>query len=242
MNRNNSRSSERLIFDQLLSNRTVLNEGTDDELNCHGYKYSRWRNTLFPLLVLVTGGFILLLMSWKPQLKCYLLQSKCSLQSADTILVQDAFHNFYVCEIKVISFTGDIPNDREHFQPVESDSSSDTSESSDKALLVEKRQQRHSPTGSWIVKYNKSTENYSSDDNKTGNDLKYFDHQHVRYIWDQGSRNFHKLLDLSTNVSCISIQENFQGLTEKEQAQKYVKITPYQLLWKLIVVYYGNKL
>jgi len=31
-------------------------------------------------------------------------------------------------------------------------------------------------------------------------------------------------------------------LTEKEQAQKYVKVTPYQLLWKLIVVYYGNKL
>ena len=32
---NNSRSSERLIFDQLLSNRTVLNEGTDDELVKH---------------------------------------------------------------------------------------------------------------------------------------------------------------------------------------------------------------
>ncbi|XP_052083585.1 polyamine-transporting ATPase 13A3-like, partial [Mytilus californianus] len=51
-------------------------------------------------------------------------------------------------------------------------------------------------------------------------DLKYFDYQHIRYIWDQGARNFHKLLDLSSNVSCISIQEDFQGFSVKEQEQK----------------------
>ncbi|VDH94161.1 cation-transporting ATPase 13A3/4/5 [Mytilus galloprovincialis] len=197
MNRNTRRrSSDQLILDQLLANRTVINDGTEDELLCYGYCYSQWRVIVFPFLVLFTGGFILLLMSWKPQLQCYLRKKKCSLQSADHILVQDAFHNCHVCEIKVINFAAGIPSDVGLSQPVPpaDDTSSESSESSDKALLVEKRQ---------------------SDSN-----LKYFDYQHIRYIWDQGARNFNKLLDLSTNVSCISITEDFQGFTSKEQEQK----------------------
>ncbi|XP_071146699.1 polyamine-transporting ATPase 13A3-like isoform X6 [Mytilus edulis] len=197
MNRNTRRrSSDQLILDQLLANRTVINDGTEDELLCYGYCYSQWRVIVFPFLVLFTGGFILLLMSWKPQLQCYLRKKKCSLQSADHILVQDAFHNCHVCEIKVINFAAGIPSDVGLSQPVlpADDTSSESSESSDKALLVEKRQ--------------------------SDSDLKYFDYQHIRYIWDQGARNFNKLLDLSTNVSCISITEDFQGFTSKEQEQK----------------------
>ncbi|XP_071146697.1 polyamine-transporting ATPase 13A3-like isoform X4 [Mytilus edulis] len=207
MNRNTRRrSSDQLILDQLLANRTVINDGTEDELLCYGYCYSQWRVIVFPFLVLFTGGFILLLMSWKPQLQCYLRKKKCSLQSADHILVQDAFHNCHVCEIKVINFAAGIPSDVGLSQPVlpADDTSSESSESSDKALLVEKRQ------------INYSTINCKQSDS----DLKYFDYQHIRYIWDQGARNFNKLLDLSTNVSCISITEDFQGFTSKEQEQK----------------------
>ncbi|CAC5383952.1 ATP13A2 [Mytilus coruscus] len=233
MNRNNRRrSSDQLIFDQLLANRTVINDGTEDELLCYGYCYSRWRVIVFPFLVLITGGFILLLMSWKPQLKCYLRKKKCSLQSADHILVQDTFHNCYVCEIKVINFAAGIPSDVGLSQPVPAtdDTSSESSESSDKALLVEKRQKGGGPVGSWIAKYNKFSDsqsftsfkvNYSTINCKQSeSDLKYFDYQHIRYIWDQGARNFQKLLDLSSNVSCISIQEDFQGFSVKEQEQK----------------------
>ncbi|XP_063410075.1 polyamine-transporting ATPase 13A3-like [Mytilus trossulus] len=223
MNRNNRRrSSDQLILDQLLANRTVINDGTEDELLCYGYCYSRWRVIVFPFLVLFTGGFILLLMSWKPQLQCYLRKKKCSLQSADHILVQDAFHNCHVCEIKVINFAAGIPSDVGLSQPVPpvDDTSSESSESSDKALLVEKRQKGGGPIGSWIAKYNKFSDSQSFASFKSESDLKYFDYQHIRYIWDQGARNFNKLLDLSTNVSCISITEDFQGFTSKEQEQK----------------------
>ncbi|XP_071146695.1 polyamine-transporting ATPase 13A3-like isoform X2 [Mytilus edulis] len=223
MNRNTRRrSSDQLILDQLLANRTVINDGTEDELLCYGYCYSQWRVIVFPFLVLFTGGFILLLMSWKPQLQCYLRKKKCSLQSADHILVQDAFHNCHVCEIKVINFAAGIPSDVGLSQPVlpADDTSSESSESSDKALLVEKRQKGGGPVGSWIAKYNKFSDSQSFTSFKSDSDLKYFDYQHIRYIWDQGARNFNKLLDLSTNVSCISITEDFQGFTSKEQEQK----------------------
>ncbi|GAB1609336.1 cation-transporting ATPase 13A3-like isoform X2 [Argonauta hians] len=71
--------------------------------------------------------------------------------------------------------------------------------------------------------------------------LKYFDYQHVRYIWDVRLRSFKRLEDLSTNIYCKSFLEDFQGLSRDVQTQKRqmygsndieVEVKSY---WKLLI-------
>jgi hypothetical protein len=58
---------------------------------CYGYKADQCKEGLFLVLVFLTGGLILLLLQWRPQMVCYLRKKRCSLNQADTILLQVMF-------------------------------------------------------------------------------------------------------------------------------------------------------
>ncbi|WAR14557.1 AT133-like protein [Mya arenaria] len=72
---------------QLLPDNTVLNEGTEEELKCYGYRESGCKRCLFYFLVVITLGLVFLLLYWKPELECYLKKSRCVLYRADTVLL-----------------------------------------------------------------------------------------------------------------------------------------------------------
>lgn len=71
--------------------------------------------------------------------------------------------------------------------------------------------------------------------------LKYFDHQHVRYIWDSKVSSFKKLEDLSTNICCRSLLEDFHGMSWDLQKQKHHIYGPNSIVvevksyWKLLI-------
>nr|XP_022336548.1 probable cation-transporting ATPase 13A3 isoform X1 [Crassostrea virginica] len=182
-------------YNRLLSDHTYLNKDTDEEFLCYGYKADRCKEGLFLALVVLTGGLILLLLQWRPQMVCYLRKRRCSLNHADTLLLQDTYKQYSLAFIEDKTFpqSCDILKD---ILP----SSATTGESDD-----------DSPTDT-------SQLTISHEEIK----FRYFDHQHVRYIWNRGSQMFSKLKDLSEGTKCVKIQESYHGLSVREQKQKQV--------------------
>ncbi|XP_033763679.1 probable cation-transporting ATPase 13A3 isoform X1 [Pecten maximus] len=172
--------------------RVVLNPGTEDVLICYGYRENRWKLLLFILLSCSSFGFVLLLMLWRPELECYIKRKKCHLIEADTILIQDHVKRWFVSQVKTNGFD-DYIGVPEKYHQFRDLSDDDDSDCSDTTKLRQ-------PDVS----------------------LKYFDHQHLRYIWEQEVRSFVQLQDLSYNTKCSTMQESFQGLSQREQAQKQV--------------------
>ncbi|XP_069105688.1 polyamine-transporting ATPase 13A3-like [Argopecten irradians] len=172
--------------------RIILNPGTDDQLVCYGYRANRWKLLLFILLSCTSLGFVLLLMLWRPELECYIKRKKCHLTEADTILIQDHVKRWFVSPVKTKGFD-EFTGVPDKYHQFRDVSDDDESDSCDTTKLKQ-------PDVS----------------------LRYFDHQHLRYIWEQDVRSFVQLQDLSYNTKCSTLQESFQGLTQREQAQKRV--------------------
>ncbi|XP_013403365.2 probable cation-transporting ATPase 13A3 [Lingula anatina] len=55
---------------------------------------------------------------------------------------------------------------------------------------------------------------------KQGSALRYFVHQHVRYIWNQSNGKFETLCGLDVGTKCSSFHEDFKGLGVTEQWKK----------------------
>ncbi|ESO89930.1 hypothetical protein LOTGIDRAFT_218380 [Lottia gigantea] len=50
--------------------------------------------------------------------------------------------------------------------------------------------------------------------------LRYFDFHNVRYIWDKNQHVYCRLGDLSTNVKCAELHDQYNGLTSLQQAEQ----------------------
>lgn len=178
-------------YNRLLADHTYLNKDTEEEFLCYGYKADQCKEVVFLVLVVLTGGLVLLLLQWRPQMVCYLRKRWCSLSHADTILLQDTYKQYSTAYIEEKTFPQSKDFVSSGTQAVDSDyeSPADTNQ-----LIV-------------------SQEEFK---------FRYFDHQHVRYLWDRGSQVFSKLKDLSEGTKCVKIQESFHGLSAREQNQKQV--------------------
>lgn len=69
------------------NNSGVLNKDEEEELRLFGYAYSLPRKIFFYLLIILSGGIVLLFAYWKPHLRLSLMARKCGLRSADLIIV-----------------------------------------------------------------------------------------------------------------------------------------------------------
>ncbi|KAL5014330.1 hypothetical protein ScPMuIL_008600 [Solemya velum] len=180
------------ILNHLFISRTVLNEGTDEELVCIGYRESARRLCLYYTLLVLTGGLLLLLFHWKPELKCYLRKSPCALYTADTVVLKDIYGKIYTCELQSLGEADELPLEYSNGYNREDILTDGTVDVDDAAKLTTK------------------------DDLK----VRYFDHQHVRYLWNTKTKTYSALEDLSNNTKCVTIQEEFHGLSVFEQLQK----------------------
>ncbi|KAL3862341.1 hypothetical protein ACJMK2_008316 [Sinanodonta woodiana] len=181
-------------FGQLLSQSTILNRGTDDELECVGYCDNSSKKVIFYLLTILTFGLFLLFLYWKPELECYWKKSICALYKADTVLLKDSYGHKYVSYVKTINAEKEMP------QLSETDA---------------------------YNRDNLSVNHVEADDTvrlsvNQDSMVHYFDHQHIRYVWNNFKNNFHRLEDLSTNIKCVSLHENYHGLSAVEQSQRRV--------------------
>lgn len=180
----------------LLQSKAVLNPGTDNQLDLTGYRNDVWKKITFYILVVCSLGFLLLVVSWKPELDCYLKRKECPLYSADVILVKDKYGGFTeVVEVQLISTTEDKYDASVSYQDADG-TSSDATDTDDRNKLIRS--------------------------STFEGQLRYFEYQHYRYVWDTQRGAFRELEDLSTNTTCKFIHESVNGLTTEQRKSKMI--------------------
>ncbi|KAL4220880.1 hypothetical protein ACF0H5_019146 [Mactra antiquata] len=179
---------------RLLADNTILNQGTEDELNCYGYKDDKFKKGVFYLLVVVTFGLILLLLYWKPELECYFKKSRCPLYKADSVLLEDQYHQKYVVEIKYFNIADELSDFNDAYNREQSSPENIVDDDDVANLTV----------------------------TQTDPVVCYFDHHYVRYLWNSQHKTYTRLLDLSSNTKCGVFHERYKGLSPKQQAHRRV--------------------
>ncbi|XP_041377878.1 probable cation-transporting ATPase 13A3 [Gigantopelta aegis] len=190
--------------------RITINKGEEDELDCRGYTADSVKTFIFYILVLLTGGLLLLVVNWKPELHCYLKKRVCALYCAELVLIKDKFGNAAVIPVQLINEedirTTEFAANSYHGVDAYPDES-------DTAVL---------------------TMEYSQP-------VRFFEHQHTRYFWDHSRCTFNRIEDLSTNVKCVTIHDEYHGITEVEQKQKLLLHGPNSIdvevksYWRLFI-------
>ncbi|CAG2100663.1 unnamed protein product [Medioppia subpectinata] len=73
-----------------------INVGEDDQLIIEGYMPSHVRYILFIMLVIISCGMVLIIITWKPSQRVRITHSRCSLDQANTVVLKDSFGEEYV--------------------------------------------------------------------------------------------------------------------------------------------------
>ncbi|XP_071502237.1 polyamine-transporting ATPase 13A3-like [Diadema antillarum] len=84
----------------VLKEKAILNEGTEDELECFGYKRRLWRTVLAVIFTIFTNGIPLLICKWKPEWRVKALCVRCNLSDADYLLLKDFYKRWHISEVK----------------------------------------------------------------------------------------------------------------------------------------------
>lgn len=78
------------------SNPDKINEGEEDEMIIFGYKKSLVKTVFLYLGLILSGGTLLLLLTWKPSIYLKLTHSHCPLEKADKVLLKTVHNEEYV--------------------------------------------------------------------------------------------------------------------------------------------------
>lgn len=184
---------------KLLANKTILNPGEEDELECFGYRRDFFKSFCAHIISICLLGVPYLIGHWKPEWKLKAHKTRCPLFLADTVLVfdrnsQDDLKE--VCSI-VVKHVGDsfIHQYIHKSDLLPDESSSSSSESSDRDRL-------------WLpAKYT----------------FRYFNHQHVKYVWDSAKKTYCRLYGLDRNTPLHLFSSKFsQGFTIEQQSVRQV--------------------
>ncbi|XP_054161335.1 probable cation-transporting ATPase 13A5 [Oppia nitens] len=84
--------------DELICGR--INIGEEDELIIEGYMPSHIRTIFFLILIIISCGTLLIVISWKPSLRIRLTHSRCSLDQSNSVILKDIFGEEYVEKVE----------------------------------------------------------------------------------------------------------------------------------------------
>ncbi|XP_032802753.2 polyamine-transporting ATPase 13A3 isoform X2 [Petromyzon marinus] len=169
---------------------TVVNEGKEDEMEVHAFRWCAWRLVLVGVGAVCTGGLLLLALYWLPRWNVRATCSRCSLQQASILLLRttDEFSIWY--RVKVRHMVSSSTNQK----PL----SMGADETDDIIRLL-------SPTSS-----SASTEHEHS--------VRYFAHHFVKYLWDPINYKFIRLRGLEEGVPLAAFYSTrSHGLHEEAQ-------------------------
>ncbi|XP_071840521.1 polyamine-transporting ATPase 13A3-like isoform X2 [Apostichopus japonicus] len=190
--------------------RLVLGEGTDEQIECFGYRRNVPRTIAFSIVGVLTLGFLFLVFRWKPNWEIKLMYERCSLAEADVLLVRDVHQRWHTAPVRnePIELPSEKRRRREDYCINGSPSVKVTVENSDVGEKVE------------FV-----PNDMTSDRNKNFKVieqelLRFFHFQKVMYIWDREIALFYRLGGLEENVPCADFYRTFTGFSEKEQQQR----------------------
>ncbi|XP_078615049.1 polyamine-transporting ATPase 13A3-like isoform X2 [Branchiostoma floridae x Branchiostoma japonicum] len=214
---------------------TLLNHGSEDEMECRGYKTNSYKAFLCLSVVFLCGGgpvgvlLAMLVFRWRPDWKLRATKSRCPLYRADAVLLKDIYGQCWTETVDIIYVPVDectlhVPDWLASYISASPDFHLDP-----KTQTVAAKQYGscgQMPEGGDCSSYKE--EDGDEDDEETSltsaNDKKrlcvrFFDHQHVRYIWNSNISCFTKLRGLDDTTPCSYFYQ-LGGLTREEQHRK----------------------
>ncbi|XP_038075285.1 probable cation-transporting ATPase 13A3 isoform X2 [Patiria miniata] len=84
-----------------LPERTILNEGCEDEVECYGLKRDTPRTILCYILGVLTAGVFLAAMYWKPNWAAKFMYRQSRLDRADTVLLKDMYKQWFLVKVRI---------------------------------------------------------------------------------------------------------------------------------------------
>ncbi|XP_022090226.1 probable cation-transporting ATPase 13A3 isoform X2 [Acanthaster planci] len=83
-----------------LPERTILNEGSEDEVECYGLRRDTPRTVLCYILGVFTAGLFLAAMYWKPNWAARFMYRQSRLDHADTVLLKDMYKQWFLVRVR----------------------------------------------------------------------------------------------------------------------------------------------
>lgn len=109
-------SSESLKMPYFLLNKpednpqpVTIEEGTDDQVEVHGYCRSQCKTVIFYIAAAMTLGLLLLVARWKPAWAVWLTCTPCSVATASVLVVRDGHGTKNVLRVHVQSVAATLP-------------------------------------------------------------------------------------------------------------------------------------
>ncbi|XP_041695692.1 polyamine-transporting ATPase 13A3 isoform X1 [Coregonus clupeaformis] len=178
---------------------TIVNKDEEDEMELQGYRVCRWRVAVVGLLVLCTGGFLLLLLYWMPEWCVKATCSRTTIREAEVVLLQstDEFKRWFLAKVRVMLAPGRNPFDSLETQTTPPMANGHSPHPSDSpAQEFNRKYAEYQPT-----------------------QIRYFTLHSTKYYWNDEVQNFEVLTGLEDlEVTCSNIHsEHSTGLTSNQQ-------------------------
>ncbi|XP_078697010.1 polyamine-transporting ATPase 13A3-like isoform X3 [Branchiostoma floridae x Branchiostoma belcheri] len=183
---------------------TLLNHGSEDEMECRGYHTNTHKAILCFCLVFLCGGgpvgilLALLVFRWRPDWKLRATKSRCLLYKADAVLLKDIYGQWWTETVDII------------YIPVDELSFAQVADGVDCNYQEEDREEEEEEE-------EESTSLTSTSDKKRLC-VRFFQHQHMRYIWNSRTSCFTKLRGLDQTPCSYFYQ--IAGMSREEQDRK----------------------
>ncbi|XP_049844952.1 polyamine-transporting ATPase 13A3 isoform X1 [Schistocerca gregaria] len=191
-----------------------INYGEEDQMEIYGYKKCPWKTAGTWTLILLTCGLARLLFHWKPTWMLKSTHKRCSLQSAEKVLVAEQYHKrhrrYYVKTVKTVRADSALNGGTSGFdsEPCWND---------------------HMLTDVNYIEKAHLAVHFSGGSFKSYNVLRLFRCKKQTYVWDEDSGDFHKLCGLDKRV-LVSVLHQHQGLTQQEQLSRILAFGPNEII------------
>ncbi|XP_041119543.1 probable cation-transporting ATPase 13A3 isoform X2 [Polyodon spathula] len=174
----------------------VVNRGEEDEMDVSGYRLCRWKLAIVGVGVVLTGGFLLLLLYWMPEWCVKATCTRTTIREAEVVLLRstDEFKRWFRAKVHVMLAPGKNPFDCPDSRIVANGHTPHPAENQTEGC--ERKYSEYQPL-----------------------QIRYFTLHSTKYYWNDMSQNFEVLKGLEDlGVKCSSVHDDHsKGLTEDEQ-------------------------
>ncbi|XP_032223526.1 polyamine-transporting ATPase 13A3 [Nematostella vectensis] len=166
----------------------IITDDDGEQLVCYGYSTNTFKLLLFYMLVLCSGGFLILICYWKPEWKLKLICTQCHCCRADYVLLKSSY-NFWSVE--------DVVHEK-----IPKNGTSMAYESNDCIIDVTSNEKQN------LLSNQNGRQPYSV--------MVYFIYRHLKYVWNFSNGKFEILRGLDENTTVSGIFEHAPGLQSEE--------------------------
>ncbi|RXM95755.1 putative cation-transporting ATPase 13A3 [Acipenser ruthenus] len=172
----------------------VVNRGEEDEMDMLGYRLCHWKLAIVCVGVVLTGGFLLLLLYWMPEWCVKATCTRTPIREAEVVLLRstDEFKRWFRAKVRVMLAPGKNPFDCPDSRIVANGHTPHPAENQTEDC--ERKHSEYQP-------------------------IRYFTLHSTKYYWNDMIQNFEVLKGLEDlGVKCSSVHDDHsKGLTEDEQ-------------------------